>query len=141
MAAIFASAGKITEDTLSGLTNWPRWKLNLLGLLGLFAIWTSYLPIALEIKNSIEKDLRWSRIASLALVVFVPLVLIAVGFNNFSAVIGLVGGVFLAFQYLFIIWVSKKVLVLSWPKRILANLLILVFLLVAFYEVYYFVVK
>ena len=138
---ILGSSDVISPDTLSGLSSWPLWKLQLLGWLGIFAIWTSYVPISLEIKNELEKDLRLPMLFSFTAVLFLPLVLFFSGLFNFLSAIGLVGGVFLALQYVFIILVSKKILALSGLKRFFANLLIFVFMVAAIYEIYYFAVR
>ncbi len=138
---ILGSDGAISPDTLSGLSSWPLWKLQLLGWLGIFAMWTSYVPISLEIKNELEKDLRLPMTFGLAAVIVLPLLLFLSGFFNFLGVISLVGGVFLALQYVFIILVSKKILKLSGLKNFFADLLLLVFMSAAIYEVYYFAIK
>ncbi|TSC82845.1 MAG: amino acid transporter aATP11 [Parcubacteria group bacterium Gr01-1014_20] len=138
---ITSGAPNITPDAISGLTDWPNWQIDLLAVLGLFAIWTSYGPIGLEIRSSFEKDLRVSRIVSFLAVLFVPLILIWLGFNNFLEMVGLVGGVFLAFQYLLIVLVSRKVLALRGFRRVVSALVILIFALAVVYEIYYFVIK
>lgn len=137
---IFSSAPVISTDTVSGLYGWPNWKLALLGILGLFALWTSYMPIALEIKNALAVDLNMNPRLSLYSVVFTPLILVIIGLSSFLKVIGLAGGVFLGLQYVLIILVGKKVLQFSGGKKFLSNLLIAVFLLAAVYEVYYFAI-
>ena len=138
---VTSGASSITPDAISGLTDWPKWQIDLLAVLGLFAIWTSYGPIGLEIRNSFEKDLRVPRSVSFSAVLFVPLILIWLGFNNFLETVGLVGGVFLAFQYLLIVLVSRKVLALKGFKRIVSDLVILIFALAIVYEIYYFVIR
>lgn len=139
--SILSSAGRITPDTISGLTNWPVYKIIFLAALGMFAVWTSHLPIGLEVKNAFVSDLKLKSATSLVLVAFLPLVLVALGFNSFLTVIGLAGGLFLSLQYLLIIMVAKKVLRLGGFKNLLLNLAVLVFVLAAVYEVYYFIVK
>ena len=138
---ILGSDGAISTDTLSGISSWPLWKLQLLAWLGIFAIWTSYMPISLEIKNELDDDLRLPASFSLVAAVVVPLLIFLSGFLNFLGAISLAGGVFLAIQYVFIILVSKKILALSGLKKFFADLLIFVFLAAAAYEIYYFVVR
>ena len=125
---IFGSAAAITENTVSGLTNWPDWKLGTLGILGLFAIWTSYVPIGFEIRNSLARDMKLGRVA-LLLVVLLPPALVLAGLDSFLTAIGLAGGVFLSLQYLLIILVSRKVLTLRGFKKLLAEFVALVFLI------------
>ncbi len=138
---ILGSAGAISEDTLSGLSSWPSWKIQLLGWLGIFAIWTSHVPISMELRNELEKDLDLPPSFSFWIVVFLPLLLLFTGIFSFLGAISLAGGFFLALQYVFIILVSKKILALSATKKFFANMLILVFLAAAVYETWYFVIN
>ena len=138
---ILGSDGTISPDTLSGISSWPLWKLQLLAWLGIFAMWTSYVPISLEVKNELDDDLRLPASLSMAAVVAAPLFLFLSGFFNFLEAISLAGGVFLALQYVFIILVSKKILALSGAKKFFANLLLFVFAAAAAYEIYYFAVR
>ncbi|MEK7212196.1 MAG: hypothetical protein AAB686_00785 [Patescibacteria group bacterium] len=135
---ILGSAGSITPDTVGGLSNWAGWKFVLLIILGLFAVWTSYVPIGLEIKNALEKDLSWAKTWSGALVLFLPLALVFLGLRDFIKIVGLAGGVFLGLEYLLILMVSQKALNLRGAKMFLVWLLGIIFLLGAVYEVYYF---
>ncbi|MBI4085233.1 MAG: hypothetical protein HY432_01865 [Candidatus Liptonbacteria bacterium] len=137
---ILGSADFVSPDALSGLSSWPLWKIQLLGLLGIFAMWTSYVPIILEIKNELKEDLHLPPLFSYAAALFLPLILFFSGFFNFLGAISLVGGVFLVLQYIFIILVSKKILTLSGSTKFFSDLLILVFLAAAVYEIYYFAV-
>ncbi len=141
VVGIFGSSSMITSDTLSGLIGWPGYKIALLAVMGIFAIWTSHLPISLEIKHSLVNDLRLSRGLGLGITLLLPLALVYLGLNNFANVIGLTGGVFLSLQYLLIILVGKKVLQIGGVKRILLNVISLVFILAAIYGVYYFIVS
>lgn len=141
VAGIFGSAAKITDDTLSGATNFPQWKFLSVIILGLVALWTSYMPIALEIHNGLEKDFRWPAFIRLATVVFVPPLLFFLGLSNFIAILGLAGGAFLGLNYLLIILVARKVLRLGPARNFFALLFAGLFILAAVYEVYYFVVQ
>ncbi|MBU6500424.1 MAG: hypothetical protein KGJ89_01170 [Patescibacteria group bacterium] len=137
---ILGSVLFITPDTISALVGWQRFKIIIIGVLGLSAIWTSYLPIGLEIKNSLESDLSWKPLYGLVLVAFLPPMLFLLGLNNFLKVIGLVGGVFVSLQYLFIVLVGKKVLDPPGIKKLLFHLASAIFILAAAYEIYYFIV-
>jgi hypothetical protein len=136
---IFSSTGTVTPDTLSGLTDWPGWKLSLLGVLGLFAIWTSYVPIGLEIRGAFERDLKWSPKTSLLLVLFIPLTLLALGLSDFTRAVGLAGGLFLALQYVFILLLGLKRTAMAVSLRLVSYVLLLVFSGVAVYEIYRFI--
>jgi hypothetical protein len=140
VSGIIGSAPLVTPDTASGLVAWPLWKKDALALLGLLAVATVYLPISREIKNSLEKDLHWPKLASRALIVFLPPALILVGLNNFLIVVGLVGGLFLSMQYLLIVSVGRRVLSLSPAKNFFLDLVAAAFIIAAVYEVWTFIV-
>lgn len=138
---IFSSAEELTPDTVSGLGNWARWRMVVLGAFGLFTLWTSYLPIATEVKNLFERDLKWRKAVGEGVVIALPILLVAAGLNNFLGVVGLVGGVFLALQYLLIVAVGQKILKFGFWGMLLAIILDVVFAAAAVYEIYHFVVK
>lgn len=140
-AGILGSASVITPDTASGLANWPIWKKDLLAILGLVAVGTVYLPISREIKNSLEKDLKWGGIVPRAAIIFFPAIMIALGFNNFLVVVGIVGGLFLSTQYLLIISVGRRALKLSAGKKFFLDLVAAAFIIAAVYEVWSFIVR
>ncbi len=137
---ILGSATTIAPDTLSGLLNWPTWERIVLTVLGFLAVWTIYMPISREIKNSLDRDLGWEPFMTKLLILFTPLIFVLSGFNNFLLVVGFVGGLFLSLQYFLIMAVGHKALVLSAWKKFLMDIVALVFILAAVYEVYYFVI-
>jgi amino acid permease len=139
-SGILGSAPAISPDTASGLAAWPVWKKEILAVFGLIAVATVYLPVSREIKNSLEKDLRWNRFAARSLIVLAPPALVWLGLNNFLVVVGLVGGLFLSSQYLLIISVGRRALALSPVKRFLLDLAAGVFAIAAVYELWTFIV-
>ncbi|HUZ93136.1 MAG TPA: hypothetical protein VNG29_04035 [Candidatus Paceibacterota bacterium] len=141
VAGILGSATQITADTLSGLSNWPLWQKTALAALGFLAVWTISIPTSREIKNSLEKDLRWPSVAARSLIVFLPPLLVLAGFNNFLFIVGFAGGLFLSIQYLLMIAVGLRVLALSPWKKAALSVVAAVFLLAAVYEVYVFIVR
>ena len=98
------------------------------------------MPISHEIRNALEKDLRWSPWASGIIVVGLPLAAVLLGFNDFLAVVGLVGGLFVSMEYLLIIGVGRRALTLGMAEKRLLDLAALVFAFAAVYSVYAFVV-
>lgn len=141
VVGIAGSTEIITSDTISGLIHWPPLKIFVLIALGLFAVWTSYLPISIEIKDSFAEDLGIERALSTAIAIFLPLLLVWVGLTNVMKIIALAGGVFLSFQYIFILLFSRKVLRLRGFHSFASALSIVIFFSGALYEVYYFAVK
>src|SRR5262249_35003969 len=103
VAGVWGGAGRISPDTISGIVNWAAWKRWLVAALGLFAIGTGAVPITHEIRNALEKDLKWTTNLAQSVIVFVPALFVLAGFNNFIVVLGVAGGCFIALQYLLII--------------------------------------
>jgi len=135
---ILNSTTNITIDALSGL-NWSYFKLVLIALLGIFVIWTSYLPIGLEIKKSFSKHLpSWLNIL---IIIFTPIILFILGLQNFLKVISLVGGVFLSLQYFFILILERKLLEIRPALKILIRILEIIFILACVYEIYFNILK
>jgi amino acid permease len=128
---------QVTADTFTGLGAVPVWYLILLFLFGLCAIVTSYLPMSHEVKNTLQEDLHWTRSLALPAVLFFPYIMILMGLNNFVILVDLVGGVFLALQYLTILLVARRVLQLQGLKRLALDVLAVVFLLAIVYQFYY----
>lgn len=126
----------ITEEAISGL-NWPYYKLTLLSLLGIFAIWTSYLPIGIEIKNSLS-NISSSKISNL-IVVASPIILFSFLLQDFLKTINLAGGIFLALQYIFILILIKKNLNLNKTQKLFFDFLKFIFLGIIIYEIYFFI--
>jgi len=138
---VISSVATVSPDTISGISDWSRFRIAAIGVLGFLALWVSYLPIALEIKHALVYDLRWRKSLSLLLVIFAPVLLVIFGLNNFFKVVGLAGGVFLSLEYLLIVLIGKKVLRPAGLQSFILNLLSAVFVLAAVYEVYYFIVR
>ena len=140
VVGIWMVAEKITPDAISGLANLPRVETGVFLVLGLFALWASYIPISLEIKNSLSKDLKLSKLTGFSVALCVPALFALLGAKNFIGIVGLVGGVFLAFQYLLILVVGRRALPLVSSRRIVSDVVSVAFVLVAIYEIYHFVV-
>lgn len=140
-ALAFGSAGRpVTSDTLSGVLHLPSWQVGMLLVAGLLAILTSYLPMNLELKNALRRGLHWRRSFAFTVALFLPYILVLAGFNSFLAGIELVGGVFLAAQYVVLLQVSRKALRLRGGHLLAVNLVSAVFALAAVLHVLGFVV-
>ena len=138
---ILGSASQVTEDTLSGLMNLPYWEKGLIAAIGLFAVWTASVPLSRELRNALEKDLRWNHLLARLMIVGLPLVAVSIGFNNFLVVVGLAGGLFLSTQYLLILSVGWRALVFSRMQKIFLGIVASMFIFAAVYSIYGFIVK
>ena len=141
ITGIFGSAGHITADTISGLTNWPRWERILIAALGIFSIGTGSIPITHEIRNAFEKDLGWHPVITRSLIIFLPPLIILAGFTSFIGILSLAGGCFIALQYLLIIAVGRRTLTLSSSKKLGLDIVAFAFIAAAIYQVWFSVVK
>ncbi len=133
---IAGSASLITQDTVSGLTNWPAWKKDIIAIIGLLAIGTIAMPIMRELRNAFEKDMGWHPVFARSAIVFAPLAAVLSGFNNFLAVVSIAGGLFLSVQYLLIIAVGARSLAFSPAQKIFFGIASAVFIFAAVYSVY-----
>lgn len=140
-SGILGTASHITPDTISGLADWPAWKRDIVAALGVFAVATVAMPISREIKNSLEKDLKWNKFSSRGIIIFFPIACVLAGLNNFLTVVGIVGGVFLSTQYLLIISVGRQALSLSLTKKVLLDIVAIIFIVAAVYQIASFIVR
>jgi amino acid permease len=138
---ILASTTSVAPNALDSLGEWPVWAVATLATLGLFALWTSYVPVGLELRNSLMHDLRWSPASSAMITLFLPPILLAIGLSDFIVVIGFIGGVFLASEYILILRLAQKALRLKAGEIFMSLALMLLFAIAAVYELYYFIVK
>ncbi|MEA2113044.1 MAG: aromatic amino acid transport family protein [Patescibacteria group bacterium] len=116
-------------------------------IFGVLTVFTSFLTLGLTLKKILWYDLKLKKNLAWALACFGPLALFLLGFNNFIAIIGLTGGVFLGIDVILIVLIylrakTKGDLVPAYNlnlPRFLAYSLILFFVLGAFYEIFYFI--
>ena len=73
-----------------------------IGILGLLALFTSYIVIGDNTRDVLQDDILHSPTVTLFLVVALPMLLVLMGLQQFIVVISIAGGVFLALEALFI---------------------------------------
>ena len=141
---IIGLPGQISQDSVSGLIgNVPVIILYLLGILGFFSLWSTYIMLSQEVEKSLEEDFKFPSILSALVAVFVPLILYFAGFNNFLALIGVAGGVFISFEGILIVlmWlkISRRSPSIMFKKMnpILTYLLLLIFFVGIVYALTY----
>jgi amino acid permease len=139
-AGILLGTVSTSPDTLSGL-DWPAWAVGTLAVLGLFAIWTSYVPSAWEVKDSLTHDLAWSETSAFLAVLTLPPFLLWLGLDDLLSLLGLMGGLFLSLTYALMLRIAQKALRLSLREIYAAYVLMLLFGAAAVYEAWYFVVQ
>ena len=139
-AGVIGTVSHVTSDTISGIASWPVWRKDILAAVGLFSVAVVSVPIAREIRGAMEKDLGWNSYLSRAIIILLPLGAVLLGFNNFLAIVGLAGGVFISTQYLLILSVGRRTLALATREKVLLDVVAIAFILAAVYEIWHFVV-
>jgi hypothetical protein len=138
---VVGTVSHVTTDTISGIAAWPAWRKDILAAVGLLSVCVVSVPIAREIRGAMEKDLGWNSIVSRAVIIFLPFAAVLSGFNNFLAIVGFAGGVFISTQYLLIISVGRRTLTLTTREKLLLDIVALVFICAAIYSIYAFIVR
>lgn len=136
IGGIMGSEAPMTPDTLSGFMKVAPAVARLLAFFGLIALWTSYVPIGREAKNALQEDMQWKY--AFLFVAIAPPLLVMLGVDTFVEAISIAGGVFVALQYVLILFVAQRKLSLSMPARFLVRGVSALFLLAAVYEVFVF---
>lgn len=101
----------VSQDAISGLVGQiPKEILALIGVFGLISLWSSYIVIGLDVKNSLKFDLKFSKILAGLTVIILPLLLYFFGFQSFLTLVSLIGGIFIALEGIFIalMWLKAR---------------------------------
>ncbi len=108
---------QVSVDSLSNLNLLSPVMMFWVGLVGLIAVFTSYLIIGRNFFDVLNDELK-EKFHSAAIAMFLPLILVLIGVGSFLAVIGVAGGMFLALDAVLVnlIWArrfNKKLLSLT----------------------------
>lgn len=110
-----------------------------LAICGLTAIWTSYVPLGREAERSLVDGAKWGSSLAALTVGVVPIILyVFLNGADVLRVVGLIGGLFLAVQYVLLVLVIRAVLKPMSGWALLYDLIAVLFALVAVYELRYF---
>lgn len=104
----------VGPNTLSALPPGPA--VALLAAIGVLAMWRCSLSLGEEMKNAL-RTFRFGKHIGLYITIFLPIILLLAGFRNLMSLLEIAGGIFLSFQYLLILILSRKVLK---PKGIMS---------------------
>ena len=110
VSGVIGLSGKITPDSISGVSsNISFWAFLLIfGVLGILSLLSSYFSIGLDVRHSLEFDLRSSKILSAFLIVSLPLILFFLNSGSFLSLVGFAGGIFIGLEGIMILWMWKK---------------------------------
>ena len=147
VAVLMAANGLVSEDAVSSLEGVLGRRAVLLGaIVGFLAVFTSFLVLAYDLRQIYRLDLGVAKRSAWFLSIFVSAALFLFGLTNFIKMISIVGGVFIALDGFFVIFILRKmrraraglspVRFLSFG-RLQQALLILIFAASIVYEVVY----
>lgn len=132
--SVIALSPQISEDAVSGLIgSVPGWAVVVIGVFGILSLLSSYITVGFDVYRSLELDLRFPYWLQFLLIIFGPLAFYFAGFTNFIGLVSFVGGIFLALESIFIIWMWLK----ATGKRMSVPIfmLLLVFATALIYEI------
>jgi tyrosine-specific transport protein len=103
------SGRNTSADALSGLIPFLGSKIVFFGVLaGLITIADSFLILALYLRNTLVRDLKFPKIPAFLIACGSPLILFLLGFRNFINTIGFVGTIIGAVEGIIIILIFKN---------------------------------
>lgn len=105
---ILAINPHVTEHVVQTISLFSPLISQLLSLLGIIALLTSYFVVAGNVRDELVIDIKANKILAFLFAVFVPAILYFLGINNFVSVISFVGGVFLACEGFLIVRMWQK---------------------------------
>lgn len=108
LAITWLSPGGVSMDAVSGIKLIHPWILSLIGLLGIFVIWTSYFFLGLEVRDILRYDFKFSSTTALLAVIFLPLSFYFYNSQNFIWFINIAGGVFLALESILVVLMRRQ---------------------------------
>ena len=109
-AALMAVDGLISKDAISSLEGVLWRPAVLLGaIVGFLAVFTSFLVLSYDLKQIYRLDVGISKISAWILSATIPLALFLFGLTDFVKIISIVGGIFIALDGFFVIFILRKI--------------------------------
>ncbi len=99
----------VSADAVSGLVGHISPHLLIgVGVLGLLALWSSYIAIGENVRKTLMSDVGFPRIAAGLCVVAIPIILYALGLRNFLSLVVIVGGILTATEWMCVVVMWRK---------------------------------
>lgn len=95
---VLALSPNPSVDTIVGLGFLPSGALLTLGILGFFALWTSYFMIGINLRDTLREDLKAPNAVAYAIPWVFPLALYGAGVNHFLSAVSFTGSVLLGME-------------------------------------------
>lgn len=115
---IWGLSSVVTDDAVSGIYLGASFLKPILGLVGLAALFTTYVPIGSSMKKILEADFSFSHLEASIAVVILPPLMYLLNFG-FLKLINIAGGIFLAVECIFIALIWNKLNNLKKPRILL----------------------
>lgn len=108
-AVLGATGAVTTKDAIGGLgAVFGGWVKYAGAIFGLFAVATSFLPLALYAKEQFHLDFKINAFVSWALACLVPFAIFLFGTKDFIKIIGFSGAVFGGYESFLMIWIYTR---------------------------------
>jgi len=106
---VFGLSGEITPDAITGLLNRASDTLIILvGMLGLLALWSTYILIGLNVEDTLKLDFSFARATRFMVVALFPIAIFFIASESFIELVSFTGGIFLALEGFFILAIWHK---------------------------------
>ncbi|MDP1688788.1 MAG: aromatic amino acid transport family protein [bacterium] len=140
---VWGLSDTVTNNAVSGIVRDTAVLLPVLGIVGIAALFTTYVPIGTSLKKILEADFNFSHMTSSVAVVILPPLIYLIGFD-FLQLINIAGGIFLAVECIFIALIWNQLNKVHRPQLLLrgfgkgtAYLIIIVFTVGLIAEIYF----
>lgn len=145
VAVLAISGSGVTIEAIAGLQNVLGDKITILGaIIGFLAMFTSYLVLGYDLKEIYELDMGMPRFTSWILSAGIPASIFILGFANFVKLISIAGGILIALDSFWVIFILRKMRSLGGQKLQFLSFgtlhqisLIIIFTLSIVYELVY----
>jgi len=112
VGGVLGLSGVVTPDAISGVVREITSPLliSILAILGILSLVSSYFAIGLDVFNSLQFDLKFSRKFSMFLVILLPLFIYFLDLGSFIVLIEIAGGIFIGLEGILILamWGKMK---------------------------------
>jgi len=106
---LMALGGFVPKDAISGLSDILGRNVVIFGALaGFLAVITSFLALAYDLRKIYELDIKAPKALARTASVFLPALLFVFGLKDFAQLISIVGGVFIAIDGFFVIFILRE---------------------------------
>ncbi|MBI2023091.1 amino acid permease [Candidatus Giovannonibacteria bacterium] len=110
IVSVLMASGMPSIESLAGLASQMggAWVISLGAFIGVLAMFTSYLALGFDLKEIYRLDIGMKELMAWLFTVLVPLAVFLLGADDFVKLISIVGGLFIAFDGLFVIFILRS---------------------------------